>query len=215
MEAIAICPAHNEEGRVGNVIRTLVASGAFTRVIVVDDGSTDGTAVEAEAAGAEVIRLMPNRGKGGAMLAGVMATTEPVVAFFDADLLGFRAQHARMLVDPVANGSAVMVCGLRDYGPAYNPIQQALPCITGERSVLRSVLNTIPMQFWSGWSIESAINEWAKRSGGNVTKVVLPNLRIVTKWEKGSTSPKKGIEDGVRMLVDILVAVRDTQEYPR
>lgn len=212
MEAVAICPAHNESGRVGNVVRTLVTSGVFRRVVVVDDGSTDGTAAEAETAGADVIRLMPNRGKGGAMLAGVRATTEPVVAFFDADLLCFRPQHAQKLVAPVANGSAVMACGLRDYA-AWNEIQKALPTLTGERAVLRSVLESVPLQFWSGWAIEAAINEFAQRSGGNVVKIVLGGLCITPKWNK--VDPQKGIEDGVNMLIDVLVAIRNAKEYPR
>jgi hypothetical protein len=53
----AIVPAHNEESTVANVARALIQSGAFGRVIVVDDGSTDNTAEQAKLGGAEVVRL--------------------------------------------------------------------------------------------------------------------------------------------------------------
>jgi len=60
----AIVPAHNEAGRVGQVVRALRAARCFRSVTVVDDGSTDSTAVEAKNAGARVLSLKPNRGKG-------------------------------------------------------------------------------------------------------------------------------------------------------
>ena len=65
---LAIVPAHNEGGRIGAVVRAVIAHGL--PVLVVDDGSLDGTGAEAQAAGAEVLRLEPNRGKGGALKAG-------------------------------------------------------------------------------------------------------------------------------------------------
>lgn len=65
---LAVIPAHNEEGRIGPVVSAVVARGL--PVLVVDDGSVDGTAEEASAAGARVLRLEPNRGKGAALKAG-------------------------------------------------------------------------------------------------------------------------------------------------
>ncbi len=61
-------PAHDEGPRVGAVVRMLVAQGL--PVLVVDDGSADNTAAEARAAGARVLSLRPNRGKGAALKAG-------------------------------------------------------------------------------------------------------------------------------------------------
>jgi glycosyltransferase involved in cell wall biosynthesis len=65
---LAIVPAHNEAGRIGTVVKAVAAQGL--PVLVVDDGSIDTTGSEAAAAGARVVRLEPNQGKGGALKAG-------------------------------------------------------------------------------------------------------------------------------------------------
>ena len=65
--AIAVIPAFREEGRIGKVV---AAVRAYLPVLVIDDGSPDGTAAEAAAAGASVVRFECNRGKGAALQAG-------------------------------------------------------------------------------------------------------------------------------------------------
>lgn len=208
MQAVAIVPAHNEAPRVAAVVRPLLASKRFARVLVVDDGSTDGTAAAARAAGAAVLRLDPNRGKGGAMLAGVRATREPVVAFFDADLVGLHEAHVHWMLDAVAQGQAVMCGGLRDYGNVYNRLQTELPLITGERAVLRSVLDRVPPHFWDGFAVEAGINA-AAHEAGEVVACILNGVEQVPKWQKVGFA--KGMSDAVKMLVRVLVATRDAQ----
>jgi glycosyltransferase involved in cell wall biosynthesis len=73
----------------GEFVAAAVASAlgqtlAPAEVVVVDDGSTDDSAARAEAAGARVLRG-PHRGVGHALNRGVAATTQPLVAFLDAD----------------------------------------------------------------------------------------------------------------------------------
>jgi hypothetical protein len=68
-------------------------------MVVVDDGSDDGTAEAAEAAGADrVVRMERNSGKGAAVRAGVRAATGSTIAFTDADLAYGPAQVAELLV---------------------------------------------------------------------------------------------------------------------
>jgi glycosyltransferase involved in cell wall biosynthesis len=209
---IAIVPAHDEATRIAPVIHALLASRQFTRVLVVDDGSTDGTAEVARAAGAQVLRLSPNGGKGSAMLAGLRSTNEPIVAFFDADLVGLRPDHVRALVEPVVSGRAGMTVGLRDHGK-WNLAQMALPPITGERVVLRSLLDRVPASFWSGFRIEAGINEVVRRSGMPMESVLLTGLSIVPQWAK-TGDVRGGIEGAARMLVQVLTAMRDARDMP-
>ncbi len=82
---IALIPAYQEAGRIRAVVE---AAAVHLPVIVVDDGSTDDTAAQAEIAGADVIRQVPNQGKGAALRAGFRraldAGAEAVVTL-DAD----------------------------------------------------------------------------------------------------------------------------------
>ena len=64
---LAIVPAHDEGPRIEAVVR---GASAHLPVLVVDEGSSDDTAARAEAAGARVLRQVPNQGKGAALRAG-------------------------------------------------------------------------------------------------------------------------------------------------
>lgn len=70
LRKLAIVPAYNEAGMVGRVVRELHREVPDFDVVVVDDGSVDGTAAEAEAEGAAVIRHPFNLGIGGAVQSG-------------------------------------------------------------------------------------------------------------------------------------------------
>jgi hypothetical protein len=102
---IALVPAYQEAQRIGQTVRTLLALADIDEVIVVDDGSTDGTSRAAEASGATVLRVPRNEGKGAALTAGVRLilsrTVSPrAVLFADADLEK-SAAHLAELLSPV------------------------------------------------------------------------------------------------------------------
>ena len=83
---VGLVPAYQAGETVGAVVRG--ASRCLAKVLVVDDGSTDGTAERAAEAGAEVLRLSANGGKGTALRAGLARLLESDathVAFLDAD----------------------------------------------------------------------------------------------------------------------------------
>src|SRR3954468_5247630 len=67
---LAVVPAYNEEGTVARVVTTIQERAPQFDVVVVDDGSTDATAEQAERAGAKVVRHPFNLGIGGAVQAG-------------------------------------------------------------------------------------------------------------------------------------------------
>ena len=101
-----VIPAYNEQGRVAATVAAARGMSGVVEVVVVDDGSSDATAPEAEQAGARVIRA-PHRGKGAALRRGVGAATGELVLLLDADL-GTSASAAEALVGPVAEGRADM-----------------------------------------------------------------------------------------------------------
>ena len=87
-----VVPAYMEQGRIATTVSRLwldlhaVAVHGGLEVLVVDDGSTDATAAQAETAGAVVVRHAENRGKGAAVRSGVLAARGRTVVFTDADL---------------------------------------------------------------------------------------------------------------------------------
>ncbi len=114
MKISVVIPAFNEEQAIGEVVRAVPADRVH-EVIVVDNGSTDGTAKQAILAGARVIQE-PRPGYGSACLAGAKAAAEAdVLVFLDGD----RSDDPRQLetvVAPVLDNRADLVIGSRIKG---------------------------------------------------------------------------------------------------
>src|SRR5699024_2568639 len=109
---IAIVPAKDRADSIASTVRALLGLPAVDRVIVVDDGSSDDTADRALAAGARVLRLPHNVGKGAAVLAGVRATPDATVhLLIDADLAA-TASAADVLLNPVLADEADLTIGV-------------------------------------------------------------------------------------------------------
>lgn len=100
-EISAVIPAFNEENAVAPTINgvraALEASGLKFEIITVDDGSADGTAAAAEAAGSKVIRHPVNRGYGRTLLSGIEAAAHEWILIIDADGSYPPAEIARLL----------------------------------------------------------------------------------------------------------------------
>ncbi|WP_371814095.1 glycosyltransferase [Phycicoccus sp. HDW14] len=118
----AVVPCKDEAERIAATVAAVAALPSVGRVVVVDDGSSDGTADAARAAGAEVVRHERNRGKAAALETGVRrvreleaaeAVADPSEAwraallFVDGDLEA-TAANLGVLTEAVLDGSAAM-----------------------------------------------------------------------------------------------------------
>jgi len=114
--ALAILiPARNEADRIGKTVRALHETFSEAAIVVLDDGSTDGTAEQALRAGAQVVRvadyLLRTGSKGAALWLGWQLVEASVYLFLDADLAE-SARHAVRLLTPVQLRYADMTIGV-------------------------------------------------------------------------------------------------------
>lgn len=118
-----VIPAYNEEARLGQTLRAVLAylnaEPTTSELIVVDDGSRDATVRVAEEAFAKaghvstrLIRVTPNRGKGYAVRAGLLAARAPIGLFSDADL-STPITETPKLTGPIRAGQYDLVFGSR------------------------------------------------------------------------------------------------------
>lgn len=80
-----VIPAFNEAPVIADVVRALRAAGTWREILVVDDGSTDGTAESAAAAGARVVRHPYNKGNGASVKTGIRHASGAFVLIIDGD----------------------------------------------------------------------------------------------------------------------------------
>jgi glycosyltransferase involved in cell wall biosynthesis len=111
-----LVPAYNEAPTIAAVLEAVDALGLDAQIVVVDDGSTDGTAELAErwAAGRDdfVLLRQPNRGKGAAIRAAIPHADGDVIVIQDADM-EYDPADVPALVDPIMRGAADVVFGSR------------------------------------------------------------------------------------------------------
>jgi glycosyltransferase involved in cell wall biosynthesis len=106
-----LIPAYNEVATIGEVLDRISALDLDAQTIVVDDGSSDGTAAIAEGKGALVIRQR-NRGKGAAIRAAIPHVDGDIAVIQDADM-EYDPAEVPELIEPIVRGTADVVFGSR------------------------------------------------------------------------------------------------------
>ncbi len=201
MNATVLIPAYNEEKTVGAVVEA--ARRAGFPVVVADDGSRDRTAEVAERAGARVVRLGKNRGKGAAYAAGLKAVKSPYVILLDADLVGLKPEHLRALLAPVAAGRAEMAVGVFRGGRLLTDLGNRLtPQLSGQRALATERLREVPGLAGARYDVELLLTRTAKERGWRVVYLPLSGLSQVMKEEKRGLL--RGLLHRARMYLEVL-----------
>ena len=186
---VALIAARDEEATIGRTVQAISRSRAV-EVVVVDDGSSDGTAAEALAAGATVLRIPGGIGKGGAM-EGALRRLAPadVWLFADADL-GGSAEGLRVVVDVVTQGRADLAVALLppQEGGGLGTVRRAAAAairrlsgfeaqqpLSGQRAISAECLAAVrPLA--GGFGVETAMTIDAVRAGFRVVEVPVAGL---------------------------------------
>ncbi len=157
VKVAAIVPAYNEAARIKPVLEGLVRTPIIDEVIVVDDGSMDGTAEEArKVAGVRVMVNKVNTGKAESLQRAIDVTRASVLFFCDADLKGLTPEIVEGIVRPVVSGEYEMFMGTRS-----NLLQKAIRLFainSGERALSRELWESLPRFFRHRYRIEVGLN---------------------------------------------------------
>jgi glycosyltransferase involved in cell wall biosynthesis len=192
VKIVALIPAHNETERIAATVAAARDIVGVTRVFVVDDASTDGTGQIALAAGAEVLRLHANVGKGAALDQGLARVRDDadILLMLDGDL-GDTASQGALLLTPVLAGDADMTVaafprpavkagfglvrglarlGFRTLGGRRGRAFPATAPLSGQRAMTRDCWERItPFAF--GYGVEVALTVRALRGDLRVVEV--------------------------------------------
>ena len=182
---VALVPAKDAELSIRPTVTALLGLPEVDEVVVIDDGSADATAEMARTAGAWVLRLPANVGKGGAVEAGVrLAPHAGTYLLVDADV-GPTAAEVRALVRPVLAGEADMAVGVlpsaggrggfglvRSTAAAAIRLATGSPTrapLSGQRAVRGELLRSLDLAPRFGLEVGLTID--ARRAGARVVEV--------------------------------------------
>jgi glycosyltransferase involved in cell wall biosynthesis len=210
-----VIPAYNEAAAIAAVVEALRAAAAWHEIIVVDDGSQDATAAQAQAAGARVVRHPYNKGNGASVKSGIRAALGQYILIIDGDgqhrpedacrlvarlgdydlVIGARsaetqATHARRLGNTALNGLASYLTG-RDIPDLTSGFRAA------RREHLREFIHLLP----NGFSTPTTTTLAFIKAGYNVTfEPVEARVRV-------GQSKIRLARDGAKFLMIILKIV--------
>ncbi len=211
-----VIPAYNEEQTIAGVVRGALASAPMNaRVLVIDDGSTDGTSEQATNVGAEVIRHPTNKGNGACLKTALRTVKGGVIVVLDADGQHDPTELPRLLsllkdydlVVGVRNFSHQEGSPLRNLG---NRVLRGLASFLAERDIpdltsgFRAFRHEVAIKFLhlypNGYSFPSTSTLSFITAGYNVTFTPI----TVNSRPRHTKSKLRPFRDGFRFIMFIL-----------
>lgn len=229
-DTAVVIAAKDEQDRIAATVEAAGSLPGVDLVIVVDDGSRDGTARLAEGAGARVVRHSRNRGKGAAMESGAAAVrlldgdTPRHLLFLDGDL-GETAKAAGPLIEPVRDGRAGMTIAvftervkLGGHGFVVRLAHDGIEHLTGwapaqplngQRCLSRAAYEAA-QPLAHGFGVETALTVDLLRKGFTIVEVEVPLAHRATGTDWRSQAHRaRQFRDVARAL-----AVREPVLFP-
>lgn len=197
----AVIPAFNEAERIEKTLCALREVPDLEEILVVDDGSADRTATIADRAGATVLRLPENRGKGHALTIGAKAAHGDILLLLDADLQESAAEAVKLLapvlsgeadmtiatfpVIPGAGGGVGLVVRLARFGIRRITGRTMIAPLSGQRALRRAVLDRTE-GFAGGFGAEVGLTIDALCAGFRVLEVPTEMTHRITGRDIGA-----------------------------
>lgn len=205
-----LIPAYNEAPRIAGVLRAVRDNPLVDTVLVIDDGSTDGTAAVARQAGADVLAGPGNSGKTRALLLGLGRVRTSHVLLLDADLLGLGLREVAALIAPVAEERAMAAISLRGNAPRTWRML-GVDYISGERVIPTDLLAGQEGQLRNlpRFGFEVFLNRLLIARNAPVAIVPWPGVSSPSKASKRGLWT--GLADDARMIGDILRTIPASQ----
>ncbi|MFZ5376064.1 MAG: glycosyltransferase [Patescibacteria group bacterium] len=179
-----IIPFHNEGQRVLDTVGKIQKIRPITKIICVDDGSDDDSAIKLAEKYPKIciVRLAKNQGKAAAIQAGLKQVTTSHVMMFDADLIGLKPAECERGINYVLGHQDVDMLVFRQEN-SFIVTKLAGACVSysGQRVLKTRLLRDVFTKKVKGYQIEAAINQlcidkkkkvyWTKLSATNTRKV--------------------------------------------
>jgi polyisoprenyl-phosphate glycosyltransferase len=178
-----VIPVYNEKRTLGSIIEVARTWPDTLEVIIVDDGSTDGTREVIMSFGEKikVISHKVNKGKGHALASGVRKSRGSLLVFLDGDMVGLTHRDLDRLTAAVRSKKADMTLGMVRFWRWHHMGPHA--SITGVRALrkehVRSHLDTMKN---TGYGVEFLLNHIHQEK--RVLRVPMPTVYIMSKVEK-------------------------------
>jgi glycosyltransferase involved in cell wall biosynthesis len=206
----ALLPAYNENAHIREVLQVLHQVDMLDEILIIDDGSRDGTPdtvlkAKAQDARIRLISHAKNRGKGQAIFTGWEHNHSNILLLLDADLINLKPDQVETLICPVLRGEADMTLGLFRHGRLSTDLSHwATPWLTGQRCLRRELLSSVSRSAAQGYGLETALTVAASLNGWRTQRV----------WWEGVTHPPgehhrgfiPGIANRTKMYAHIIKA---------